>query len=234
MAIRRGLRRGPLRRARGLRRRDADGHATPSRSIRWSTGSGSASASWPSGRSSRCCPRRAFAFAMAQGAGRARRRHDAALLLLLAACRRVARAQHVEHARSTAERPMARSRSRSELGARSSACAAAAARKRIGDVHAARMASEMRGEIAKLLDARQDGEQVVSSTSSRSTAARSRSARRSTRASTAWRGCSRIWSARRARLRSRSWRAVVAAASRTRRASAGSPRGSRARVETGR
>ena len=69
VAMRRGARGRPLRRARRLRRRRTSRRRCRSSSTRSSTGSGSASASWRSAPSSRCCRSARFAFAAREDAG---------------------------------------------------------------------------------------------------------------------------------------------------------------------
>ena len=161
--------------------------ATPAdrRSTRWSTGSGSASASWRSAPASRCCRSTAFAFALAKLPA-ARHHGDAGADARAPRC-----APAVGAAHRGSEGRAGRAEERGRKGppeARSSACAARAAGSWSASARAAD-AAEMRAEIANLVKRGRRATRSFSTTS-RSTAARSRWPNRSTRASTASPGCS--------------------------------------------
>ena len=196
------VRRGPVRRA-GVQPSDlgdADRDACRSSSTRWSTGSGSGSASWRSAPASRCCrsaPTRSRWRSCRSK--RRRRRRDAAARG--AALRRHAAVGAAGHGRAgRSEHPVVvlrAQRVREE----------AAARDRLhlrrlrprddrrvpqGSVHDVARDARRAGDAASI---RARTTTRSSRRSSPSTAARRCSARRSTRASTGSPGCSRTWSA---------------------------------------
>ena len=124
-----------------------DGDPRRSRSTRWSTGSGSASASWSFGTIIALLPERAFAFATSRVPEGAVTTSLMLLLLLSAARRRALHAQHVESA-ADGRRRAADRRSRRTCRARSSACAARAAASASASARAAMAAADARGARA--------------------------------------------------------------------------------------
>ena len=186
------VRRGPLPRAADVRRRGPDGEPARSSSTRWSTGSGSASASWRSAPASRCC-RSARSRSRWRSSRRPRRRPRRACSLLLLALRGAcARAAHRRRGGSVPvalQSPLERELQR-EIVCMCGTCG----RKNLAECTCSK-AAEMRAELAGLVEAGQDPRRRSFSTSSPSTAARSRSRRRSTRASTGSPGSSRTPSA---------------------------------------
>ena len=190
-----------------------------SSSTRWSTGSGSASASWRSAPASRCCPSARTRSPLAD-AGRSRgdarwrccwrsccsRRHDAV---------RRSRAWRDSRRRDTQTSSTRAADSRSSCSTRSSAPAAC------GHVSDRRMPQgsvrhvpRMRGELAALDRPGQERATRSSSAFVDEVRQPGDAGRADRRASTGWRGCSRTWSARAARSWSASRRCAGRAARR--------------------
>ena len=175
----------------GRRRR-----ACRSSSTRWSTGSGSASACWRSAPASRCCRSARIAFALAKMPAASAAATTLALLLLALAADAapVLRAQHDRRARERSRRSTPRSAAREADAARDRLhvrhCGTSASLSAASDPCG--IAAKMRERARRRsIESGQDARRDHPVRTSRSTAARSRSARRSTRASTAWRGCFR-------------------------------------------